>query len=689
MELGILFAYDLEHRRDVLTPLTLSEKVAPSTFKVCQTQEEAISFCKAGQQYYITTDEGYKIISPKRGHSSVFMYHKKDIEAYAETHNGSVSGFDPYATDDGGVFGHWFIAEIDHAGGLEAVMHMIAPLLADLHKYNVQYLLFSSGRKGAHLYIPFDYIKFPEEFANRMHDVSAAFANLLQETYKFTLDTGIYSIGHMIRCPYTSHDITRKPKIMLDVNKDYNPDMKLKEMVSPIQLSKDSAALIIQSVYMPPVFDTRKIWEVTPVKRTVEVASTKEIRDGLDWVPPTHQELCIYKMLNDPDPAERHKTMMRIIAWLYGLGVPRDFTYQVISKWNKSLTRALPQSEIDADMRTYGKYHWNCMDEIKQRYCVKSNTCFWWKSLHLIGNIPNSKERAVLLEAFLSRDKSKDIKLASIFNNMRVNMIPDDGHILTIIGPSGVGKSWIAINMALRATCNVLFFSYEMSKTSLDRRFATILGLDIETPEGRIELVKKTKHIFIEDDAQILFDHHVKIKRALENKYGISIGMMIVDYLQLVPVADPNNKQRVITNRTEAVNRVAFLAKMYAKTGRYVSVFLSQVPKSASGGGYTMIYAEDGKDSQAVQAMSDVILTTWRPKKMQATQSHNKSEDVDVTKQNEIDNMLMIYVGKNRNEEFENVFLPYQFTRGRGLIQELYTGKDYEIIIRDSNDGQL
>ena len=102
-----------------------------------------------------------------------------------------------------------------------------------------------------------------------------------------------------------------------------------------------------------------------------------------------------------------------------------------------------------------------------------------------------------------------------------------------------------------------------------------------------------------------------------------------------------------------------------------------------------MVYAEDGKDSQAVQAMSDVILTTWRPKKMQATQSQNKAEDVDIDKQNEIDNMLMIFVGKNRNEEFENVFLPYQFTRGRGLIQELYTGKDYEILVRDGDEGQL
>ena len=102
-----------------------------------------------------------------------------------------------------------------------------------------------------------------------------------------------------------------------------------------------------------------------------------------------------------------------------------------------------------------------------------------------------------------------------------------------------------------------------------------------------------------------------KIKAAIEDQHGIKIHFIMTDYVQLIPVEDYNIPGKFITQPTQQMVEISKRLKTRTKREQFGYIFLSQVPKEVAGNGTFVLYAEDMKDSMALQAMSDWVFTMW------------------------------------------------------------------------------
>jgi hypothetical protein len=560
------------------------------------------------------------------------------------------------------------------------VLRRIHPLMMFLHTKEVEHYLFSSGNKGVHLYIPFAYFDYPSEFNSRMHEVASACCNAIKEQFTFQqydtaghspsffVDPSIYLPMSFIRAPYSLNQKGVKPKILLDYHYDLNgvsERKKATDYASPVVLHKQEIEFVLRKFnteYNPSV---EKIWKVNPIVKAFVARDERDIVFD-KWIPKFGDEYCIFTMLNDAQPGQRHNTALRISGWLYNKGMPKEIAYDIIVDWNNKLSKPMPTDEIATLMTHYGKYYWSCSDALKLAYCPKNHKCSHWKTQELLSNIYDSKQAMAKTEEFLGRDESYDIDMETIFPGYKTKLIPDEGHIMTIGAAPGVGKSFIALNMALKVKCGVIFFSNEMSIYTIQKRVAKMFNLDIHDPEHRRIIVQATDHIFVEDLGTTPLDRHMEIKRGIEAKYGIRVGLIIVDYLQITKVYEANSNTRVIEDPRKSAMQIATVAKLYSKTERFIYCFLSQLPGAKQGNGNSFVDSECLKDSQSIEAMSDLIMTAWRPNKQII---------------GKLDNVIILYAAKDRNMGFLDVKLAYGWFTGdhNGLIQEPAFNNDYQI----------
>jgi len=201
---------------------------------------------------------------------------------------------------------------------------------------------------------------------------------------------------------------------------------------------------------------------------------------------------------------------------------------------------------------------------------------------------------------------------------------------------------------------NFLILSYEQSRYELLLRLASLHGLDINDPDEAQLLISKMSNVFIDDSGATTLNEMMGVVRSVEEKHGIKIHWILIDYIQLVSVEDKNNPGRFVTNQTQAMVEISKRIKSWAKTNEIGFIFLSQVPKEVSGNGNTMLYAEDMKDSQALQACADWIFTAWRPNK-------------DV--RGKIDNILSLFLCKHKHITNSHKLQHHYFENGRIMEQ--------------------
>lgn len=618
---GLLYIPSVKKLRKVVLIDDLIKELLPVTAKVVEKSRYDPETMIVQGQWSKQRDESIVVYTPKEGYHSIFRLNADSLKAYMDEHDGSLSGYTPDYTNDG-VYGSWFIIDFDlKEQPLTEILRRVHPLMMFLYEKEVEHYLFSSGNKGVHLYIPFAYFDYPTSFNNRMHEVASACCSIIKEQFDFEqydtkgispsffVDPSIYLPMSFIRAPYSLNQKGNKPKILLDYHYDLSgvsERNKTSDYVTPVVLHKQEIEIMLRKFnteYNPSV---EKIWKVTPVEKSFVARDDRDIIFD-KWIPKFGDEYCIFAMLNDPTPSQRHNTGLRIGGWLYNKGMPRDTAYDIIFNWNNNLDKPMEDKEIEILMRHYGKYYWSCSDPLKMGYCPKNHKCAHWKTQELLGNIYDSKQAMQKTEEYLKRDESFDIDLDNIFPGYKTTLIPAEGHIVTIGAAPGVGKSFIALNMALKVECGVLFFSNEMSIYTIQKRVARMLNLNIHDPEDRKMIVHCTKHIFVEDLGTTPLDRHIEIKHGIEAKYGIRIGLVIVDYLQITKVYEPNSKTRVIEDPRKSAMQIATVAKLYSKTDQFIYCFLSQLPGAKQGNGNSFVDSECLKDSQSINNLNGAL----------------------------------------------------------------------------------
>ena len=205
------------------------------------------------------------------------------------------------------------------------------------------------------------------------------------------------------------------------------------------------------------------------------------------------------------------------------------------------------------------------------------------------------------------------------------------GNVVVIGGESSVGKTSLALNIAMNQNKRVLFCSMEMNKTEIIKRMFSmkakinstkirVNNLDDKDWTGLKDTVKELQHkdIILEDivDLQDVRKAIIKYKPA----------MVVIDHLQLLRAINP------VGNRSQIVGEMANETKRIAEEENVAMILLSQLSRKSEEKKPTLNRLKESGDIE--NACDIAILLYWEWKE---------------TKDEEIRNVMELRIEKNRH----------------------------------------
>jgi len=224
--------------------------------------------------------------------------------------------------------------------------------------------------------------------------------------------------------------------------------------------------------------------------------------------------------------------------------------------------------------------------------------------------------------------------------------------LVVLAARPGMGKTSFALNIATNIAAQqklpVAIFSLEMSNEQLTERIlssqAGISSQSLRT--GDIQVMQwdmitnaigqiADYPIYMDDTPNItVSDMKAKIRRLNQNPETDNIGVVIVDYIQLMSTGKRSD------NRVQEISEITRNLKIMAKEMDVPIIALSQLSRSAEKGsgrdGRPQL--SDLRDSGSIEQDADVVLFLYRDA------YYNKSEDADQT-------MAECIIAKNRHGE--------------------------------------
>ncbi len=243
--------------------------------------------------------------------------------------------------------------------------------------------------------------------------------------------------------------------------------------------------------------------------------------------------------------------------------------------------------------------------------------------------------------------------------------------LVIVAARPSMGKTALAINMAENVAIlggqPVAIFSLEMSREALLRRmlcsqsrvdshkFRTgFLGKDdlAKIRNGLDALLQAP--LYIDDTPGIsLTELRAKARRL---KHTTGLGMIVVDYLQLMSATAPGGKR--YENRTQEVSAISRGLKAIAKELKVPMVALSQLSRAPETRGTkdNEPKLSDLRESGSIEQDADVVMFIYRP------EYYNRDDPT-------VENKAKIIISKQRNGPTDTIQLAYikQWTRFENL----------------------
>ena len=134
-----------------------------------------------------------------------------------------------------------------------------------------------------------------------------------------------------------------------------------------------------------------------------------------------------------------------------------------------------------------------------------------------------------------------------------------------VAAPSGCGKSTLAVNIgcnvAIRQNLPVYVVSYEMSENELSQRIICAESLvpfknynEGNVSERQLLRVNKAFHeiadapLYISDESELTLPQIAQQASRIKSRHGGELGLIIVDYVQIGPMPDGENRQVQVAN---------------------------------------------------------------------------------------------------------------------------------------------
>ena len=226
--------------------------------------------------------------------------------------------------------------------------------------------------------------------------------------------------------------------------------------------------------------------------------------------------------------------------------------------------------------------------------------------------------------------------------------------LIIIAARPSMGKTSIALNLLINASGKdtfIDFYSYEMGKDQLIMRLISMIGsvkysslrsgyMSKEAVGRYQDAAAKVSEMSasIHDNGDLKIGDFRRIARRNKKKYNT--GMIIVDYLQLIP------KEKQSTN--DAVGEISRNLKMTAKELNVPVVALSQLNRKVEERGNKVPTLADLRDSGNIEQDADVVLFPFRP----AVYIDKKFTDdgkTETPEYSKIKNDAFLYISKHRN----------------------------------------
>ncbi len=247
--------------------------------------------------------------------------------------------------------------------------------------------------------------------------------------------------------------------------------------------------------------------------------------------------------------------------------------------------------------------------------------------------------------------------------------------LIIVAGRPSMGKTTLAMNFAenaaIRHQIPVAIFSMEMPGEQLALRMMSSLGhIDqhkIRT--GRLEdddWPRLTSAVSLLDTAPLFIDDTPALSptemraRARRLKREHDIGMIIIDYLQLMQVA--NSRE----NRATEISEISRNLKALAKELNVPVIALSQLNRGLEQRTDKRPVMSDLRESGAIEQDADVIIFIYRD------EVYNEDSPQK--------GLAEVIIGKQRNGPIGTCHLTFrgQFTRFENYAKDNYPGGDFE-----------
>jgi len=243
-----------------------------------------------------------------------------------------------------------------------------------------------------------------------------------------------------------------------------------------------------------------------------------------------------------------------------------------------------------------------------------------------------------------------------------------EGELIIVAGRPSMGKTAFALNMAehvaLVSGAPVLIFSMEMAATQLAMRLLGSIARvdqhkmrigDLSTQEwsGLSEAIGKLHDapMYIDETGAINILELRARSRRIFRKYG-KLGLIIVDYLQLMSASSQNQSE----NRATEISEISRGLKALAKELSVPVVALSQLNRALESRNEKRPMMSDLRESGAIEQDADTILFIYR-------------DEVYYPDKPEARGRAEVIIGKQRNGPIGKVDLAFlgQFTRFENL----------------------
>lgn len=252
------------------------------------------------------------------------------------------------------------------------------------------------------------------------------------------------------------------------------------------------------------------------------------------------------------------------------------------------------------------------------------------------------------------------------------------GNLIIIAARPSMGKTTFAMNLiesVLRQTPElpILVFNMEMQKNELLKRMlASLSGMPLGgITSGRLQetewvqifqLVGELRgaNLYI-DDGNNLSPSELKSRaRKIASRHGGRMGLILIDYLQLMRVAHLQN------NRVGEISEISRSLKVLAREMNCPVIALSQLNRKLEDRGDKRPVMSDLRESGAIEQDADIIMFIYRDEVYHKEKSKEKG-------------IAQIIIAKNRNGPTTTVRLGYegQYSRFTNL-QPDYAPPQYD-----------